>query len=223
MKSEVAQAASAIKAELKAAYPTIKFSVKSRSFSMGDAVDISYQDGPLSKNVDKIVGKYQYGHFDGMQDLYEHDNNIDGLPQSKYVHVNREISPETRLAIADELGIAHDEIGNNNPERGGYNYTLIWRVFQQREFGVEPATEQVFADELPIFQETAQAESDAITKTNEPVVESVETCCLAALEALSQTSIFGADIEVAKKYIRQALELQKPTLRIIKTINDVSK
>lgn len=59
MKSIQAQAASAIRAELKSAFPTVKFSVKSESFSGGNSVSIHWYDGPLTKEVNAIVGKYQ--------------------------------------------------------------------------------------------------------------------------------------------------------------------
>ena len=211
MKSEVAQAASQIKAELKAAYPTVKFSVRSESFSMGDAVRISWHDGPLTKEVDAIVKKYQYGHFDGMQDLYENSNMRKDIPQAKYVQTSRQISEDSRLGIATKLGIPEAEINQWNEDHNENNSTLIWREFSKTSF-VEPKKEEIYPDELPIFQETAQAESDAIVKANNPVVESAETYCKAALAALSQISIFPADIEMAKKYIRQAIEFQKQTL-----------
>jgi hypothetical protein len=211
MKSEVAQAAQQIKAELKANYPTVKFSVRSESFSMGNAVRISWHDGPMTKEVDAIVGKYQYGHFDGMQDLYENTNMRSDIPQAKYVQTSRQISEETRMEIATELGIPETELNQWNEDHNENNSTLIWREFSKRSF-LEPKKEEIYPDELPIFQETAQAESDATTKENEPVVESVEMYCKAALACLSQISIFPADIETAKKYIRQAIEFQKSTL-----------
>lgn len=87
--SSQAKAAKAIRTELKEAYPTIKFTVKSRGFSMGDAVDVSWNLGPTDEQTQKVIDKYQYGHFDGMTDYYEHSNSRDDIPQSKYVHANR--------------------------------------------------------------------------------------------------------------------------------------
>lgn len=204
MKSEVAQAAQQIKAELKANYLTVKFSVRSESFSMGNAVRISWHDGPMTKEVDAIVGKYQYGHFDGMQDLYENTNMRSDIPQAKYVQTSRQISEESRMEIATELGIPETEINQWNEDHNENNSTLIWREFSKRSF-VEPKKEEIYSDELPIFQETAQAEIDATV--NEPVVESVEMYCKAALACLSQIAIFPADIEMAKKYIKKTLDL----------------
>ena len=98
-----AQAAQLIRKDLKKNYPGTKFSVTSESFSMGDAVRIAYTDGPSYKSVDELVGKYQYGHFDGMTDMYENSNSIEGLPQTKYVQVNRRISEAVKAELHKEL------------------------------------------------------------------------------------------------------------------------
>lgn len=111
--SQHAAAAAAIKEELKAAYPHIKFSVKSESFSMGDSVHVNWTDGPTSEEVNDIIKKYQYGHFDGMTDMYESTNRRNDIPQSKYVSGSRSISDEVeaillpdaeRLFISDRYG-----------------------------------------------------------------------------------------------------------------------
>lgn len=100
--STQAQAAAAIRKELKAAFPNTKFSVTSESFSMGDAVRIDWTDGPTSAQVDAIVRKYQYGHFDGMIDMYEYSNRRDDIPQTKFVSTQRRFSDDAyRWAIAE--------------------------------------------------------------------------------------------------------------------------
>lgn len=87
-----AAAAKAIRAELRAAFPHVTFSVKSRSFAGGDAVDVQWVDGPTYGPVDAIVGKYEQGHFDGMYDIYEYSNVDKSIPQVKYAHTRREYS-----------------------------------------------------------------------------------------------------------------------------------
>ena len=87
-----------IKKELKALYPDIIFSVRYSAFSMGNSVDISYTDGVSSNEINKVVGKYQYGHFDGMTDSYEYNGgtfNVMGQAYKggvKYVSVKRNVS-----------------------------------------------------------------------------------------------------------------------------------
>ena len=98
-----AQAAKSIKSELKKEFPTIKFSVKSSNFSMGDSVDVSWIDGPSQSQVEEITRKYQYGSFDGMQDLYEYTNSRDDIPQAKWVQTSRTISDEIYLKYFEEM------------------------------------------------------------------------------------------------------------------------
>lgn len=87
--SSHAGAAAAIKAELTALYPGIKFSCTSDSFSMGDSVHVKWTDGPTDEEVNNVIKKYQYGSFDGMTDMYEYTNSREDIPQSKYVSASR--------------------------------------------------------------------------------------------------------------------------------------
>ena len=102
-RSAHAMAASEIRRELKKAYPTIKFSVTSECFSMGNSVRIHWVDGPTTTQIDDIVKKYQFGNFDGMKDLYEYDNHIDGLSQVKYVQTSRTISDVIKMDVKDKI------------------------------------------------------------------------------------------------------------------------
>jgi hypothetical protein len=104
-----ARAAQAIKVELKAKFPGIKFSAMSDNFAGGDSVHISYTDGPKLADVEAITNKYQSGHFDGMQDLYEYDNVDKGIPQAKYVTATRYHS-EGRKAKAREAFVERWQI-----------------------------------------------------------------------------------------------------------------
>lgn len=134
--TESAQAARAIRAELKTNFPSVTFSVRSRNFSMGDAVDIAYTDGPTLDAVQAITGKYQYGHFDGMTDMYEHSNSRKDIPQAKFVHARREMSPETRARLKTETA---EKFGIENPEDEqewqkvfrDWSDSVLWREFQK--------------------------------------------------------------------------------------------
>ena len=106
-KSSHAAASAAIKAELAKAFPHVKFSVRSDSFSMGNSVDISWQNGPTVAQVEAISGKYQYGHFNGMEDIYETTNYRDDIPQAKYVSEHREVNEELIKQVAEQLGQLH--------------------------------------------------------------------------------------------------------------------
>jgi hypothetical protein len=139
--STQAQAAAAIRKELKAAFPTVKFSVTSESFSGGDAVRIDWTDGPTSESVDKIVRKYQYGHFDGMTDYYECSNRRDDLPaQVKYVSTQREYSRDVRIEAVAEVNtrfgwdIPVDSDGWISGERDYGKCRQVWQLIASRAY-----------------------------------------------------------------------------------------
>ena len=140
-KTTAAICAQAIRAELKKAFPNVKFSVKSSNFSMGNSVDIKYVDGPAKKDVEAITSKYQYGHFDGMIDCYEHSNTRDDLPaQAEFVFVTREFSVETSkklmLKLAEKYGIApQEDLSKSFDLNGDYlNFAqLIWKEYNEVE------------------------------------------------------------------------------------------
>lgn len=94
-----AACADAIRAELKEKFAGVKFSVKSSTFSMGDSVDISWNDFLSRDEVEAVVSKYQQGRFNGMEDMYEYSNTNSDLPQSKYVSCHRNISEETKVIL----------------------------------------------------------------------------------------------------------------------------
>jgi len=86
--------ASNIRIELKHAFPSVKFSVRMRS---GSAIDINWTDGPTVKQVENISGKYQFGNFNGMEDIYEHNSdNVfpDVFGGNNYIFSHRNYSDE---------------------------------------------------------------------------------------------------------------------------------
>lgn len=93
-KSTQAQAAAQIRKELKK--HGIKAKVKSRSASMMTAIDITvYNQNPAAMHkIDSFCNQFQYGYFNGMEDIYENSNSRDDIPQVKYVHVSNEIDDE---------------------------------------------------------------------------------------------------------------------------------
>lgn len=99
--SEAAKAAKMIKAQLKEW--GIKCSAKSSQFSMGDSVDITVWNQPpeTMEKLKNYTGQFQYGHFDGMTDMYEHSNSRKDIPQTKYCHIKNEFSDEMRQAAWD--------------------------------------------------------------------------------------------------------------------------
>ncbi len=95
--TQAAQASKQIKKLLSEKYPAIKFSVKSSNYSGGNSVDISWNLGPVASEIEKLVSKYQCGHFDGMIDCYEYSNSRTDVPQSKFVFCQRDYKSEEEI------------------------------------------------------------------------------------------------------------------------------
>jgi hypothetical protein len=100
-------AAKNIRIELGLAFPGVKFSIKSRRFSMGDAIDVSWIDGPTGAQVDEIIDRYSAGSFNGMDDSYTYSRDfwIKAFGDGKYVHSRRELSDKA-LASAIRTVVA---------------------------------------------------------------------------------------------------------------------
>lgn len=98
--------ANMIRADLKAAYPDVKFSVRTRRFANGTAADITWVDGPTTIQVGHLVGKYEASTFDAMIDLssprYATDENGEQIMYgTKYVQWRREYSTEFLQTMVD--------------------------------------------------------------------------------------------------------------------------
>jgi hypothetical protein len=92
----VVDTAKLIRAVLKESFAGVKFSVKSSSYAGGASINISYVDGPTSKQVEDVVKVFEGSYFDGMQD-YKGQNyaNLDGEEVkfgADFVFVRRNLS-----------------------------------------------------------------------------------------------------------------------------------
>ena len=146
--SQAAKAAAEIRVILKDAFPGISFSVRSRYFANGSSIDIGWAFGPPTREVQPLVGQYQDGSFDGMQDLYEYHR--DGRPGgAKYVHCQRSYSrpdDEDETAFWEELCRALCDLGHREYkgihtrwDKHGYDTVrdVAYRVLGQARFGPE--------------------------------------------------------------------------------------
>lgn len=110
-----------IRRELKAAFPKVKFRVKSNTYSGGTSIDVYWIDGPTTEEVKKITAKYEHGSFDGMTDSYnyDYDNQFPGVfGGAKYVMENRTISEKAYNDVAKTLGYNEAVF---EPSQGGYS------------------------------------------------------------------------------------------------------
>ena len=70
-----AETAKLVRAALKKAFPEVKFSVRSSTYSMGASIDVSWDMGPAVSEVDKVVGGFEGSSFDGMNDLKSYQDS----------------------------------------------------------------------------------------------------------------------------------------------------
>lgn len=116
--SEHAKGAKNLKADLEANFPGVKFSVRSKTFSMGDDIRVSWTDGPTCEEVDLIAKAYQHGHFNSMEDIYEHDSSGKyDRGSAKYVNCSRRESPSLIIKAAQAIGY---DIPTGESDRSGH-------------------------------------------------------------------------------------------------------
>jgi len=64
-----AQVAAMIRADLKAAFPAVKFSVRCSNYAGGSSVSVGWRDGPTVNAVESVYAYLDAQGFDGMQDI----------------------------------------------------------------------------------------------------------------------------------------------------------
>ncbi|EQB33585.1 hypothetical protein M529_03680 [Sphingobium ummariense RL-3] len=120
-------AAQNIRAELKAAFPGIRFGVRKAHWG---SVSVTWTDGPTEKRVGEIVNKYQGGHFNGMDDIYERADSpwTSVFGGSKYVFTSREFSAEMIARAIEALFATHrglDGIERPTPETAFRSFVAV--------------------------------------------------------------------------------------------------
>lgn len=108
-----AEVAKLIRRELKAKFKGVKFSVRSESFSGGNAVRVRWEDGPHENEVEAITSKYRAGDFDGMNDMYVYSGEKKDHPTVKYVSLSRDYSDEL---VEKEIDALVEEYGIKDPD-----------------------------------------------------------------------------------------------------------
>lgn len=120
--------------ELKAAFPGVKFSVRTSRFSGGDSMDVQWIDGPTSDQVSSIVDRYSAGHFNGSDDSYNYSDSAwtAAFGDAKYVHTRRDdsdraIESAIRTVRAKYAG-SFEAKGIATPSVADYRSGKLWNV-----------------------------------------------------------------------------------------------
>jgi len=121
------ETAKMIRKSLKATFPGVKFSTRSKSYSGGASITIEYVDGPAYAAVQEVADRFAGATFDPMQDLKEARPSVvsreDGTIEevrfgADYVFVRRELSDEGKArigaAICEEFGIEFPGMNGND-------------------------------------------------------------------------------------------------------------
>lgn len=138
-KGRWAVGAANIRKELARVFPGFKFSVTSERYSGGCSININWTDGPTTEEVTKITGKYEEGHFNGMDDIYEFNNGVwpEVFGGAKYVFESRNYSQEVEDTVIRDLGLCDQA---SRDQRGGISFPdhddYIWfrRELANRSF-----------------------------------------------------------------------------------------
>ena len=138
--SRQAAAAKMIRAYMKA--NGIAGSVRSQGYSMGSSINVNVQDlNPIQYAALNSYGRqFEYGSFNGMEDIYEYNNVNDSIPQVSYVFVNNKMSDELGQAIYDFIKglyvgmenapVSYKDAGSfYNQKFNDYANRLVYRLF----------------------------------------------------------------------------------------------
>ena len=82
-------ASKAIKKELKTLFPKVKFSVRESAHS---CVYVSYKGDVAREDVKNVTDKYQSASYNPIEDIHEHTNKRDDIPQVETVLVSKDIN-----------------------------------------------------------------------------------------------------------------------------------
>ena len=99
-------------------------------YTMGDAVRVKAVNLGRGERerLETLLDSYQYGHFDGMQDMYIASNIDKNKRQAKYVTLTNEFCDSVKEIIRNNL--ARQGVSNDDEARAKCNCWLdqvIWR------------------------------------------------------------------------------------------------
>jgi len=100
---------------LKKNFPGTKFSVRTKTYTGGSSIDVSWTNGVSKDKVEKLVGGFHGAEFDGMQDLKLYNDK----PYSNdFIFCERTITDDVLLKEAQEIAkdFGHETNGKSLQE-----------------------------------------------------------------------------------------------------------
>jgi len=119
------ETAELVRTQLKEVFPGVKFSVRSKKYSGGSSIRVSWIDGPTPKEVDEVVSYFEGAVFDGMIDLKSYVTKVseNGVPVrfgADFVFTDRSYSVEFLSNILVQRPTADVEILPPSKFSGAY-------------------------------------------------------------------------------------------------------
>ena len=121
----------------------IKGRVTSNSYSGGSSVSVELENQPreVEKAIEAFCAKFEYGHFDGMNDIYEYSNRNDSIPQVKFLFVNNTMTDDFKQTVFNKVKAEFAGCGSlpddytkacNEylPQHNCYVSDLVYRTFK---------------------------------------------------------------------------------------------
>ncbi len=99
-----AETAARIRKDLRQQWPAVKFAVRSGNHAGGSSVHISWIDGPVAGEVQRLVDRYGGASFDAMTDCKGYAQPVEDLPQSlSWLTCNRRYSRQALTSVTAKL------------------------------------------------------------------------------------------------------------------------
>ncbi len=212
--SGVALTAAKIRQELKQVFPSVAFSVRSSSYSMGNSIRVTWTDGPVDNLVDFVIDKYEYGTFDAMTDcsgIRDIDPALE-CPGAKFVSSSRTVS-DARIAELEQYAV--ETFGDSGLELLECNGVKNYRHFELRFPECWP---QEYRDLLAAQKEAREAAALAKEESDRKAYELEEQRRQqsAASFATADPRKVPADVEIAARiqavFAAYAMDLPEPFL-----------
>ncbi len=139
-----------IRADLKRHFPSTKFSVRSKSYSGGSSITVSWTDGPTAKQVEAIAQRRKGADFDGMQDLKTYHKDLllhaDGSVEqvhygADYVFCNRDytdyagnLTTLAKRVCASYVGLTYSPDWKSQHVGGEWMDTFVDKILARIDF-----------------------------------------------------------------------------------------
>lgn len=123
----------------------VKCKATSDSFSMGDSVDwkVENVDPVTFEKIKDFADQHQYGHFNGMEDIYEYSNSRKDIPQTKHCHGGNSFTDDYYQAAWDLLRAEYPANAKGKPEN--YQDAKDWSFFSdERSYHTDSIGHQVY-------------------------------------------------------------------------------